>query len=186
MRNALLASTAVAFALAMGAPAIASGTAASDDVRTAQADTGTTGAQPETGTDTGAGTTGAGTGASEVGVDEPQYRSYTASPDFQGTLAGGFSADELIGADVVGVDGETIGTVSDILIGPDQQANRVLVDAGGFLGIGTKSVALELDRLHMQDGDLVTDLTEAEIEAMPSYTQEGDDWMRDDTPTRAN
>jgi len=49
----------------------------------------------------------------------------------------------------------------------------VTVDVGGFLGIGAKEVALDLDNLvFMRDGDdlsLYTSLTKEQLEAQPAY-----------------
>lgn len=53
----------------------------------------------------------------------------------------------LMGADVQGPDGESIGTVDDLVLDTDGQIQAVVVGVGGFLGIGAKDVAIMNDRL---------------------------------------
>ncbi|WP_126975224.1 PRC-barrel domain-containing protein [Frigidibacter oleivorans] len=49
---------------------------------------------------------------------------------------------------------DDIGEVSDIIMNPEGQAQAVLVDIGGFLGIGEKTVAVSMDQLSIvPDGD---------------------------------
>ena len=81
--------------------------------------------------------------------------------------------DILEGATIYGANDETIGTVSHLHgIGVSSQ---VVVDVGGFLGIGAKSVALpltELDFMRDEDGDVhaVTSWTKDQLEEMPEHT----------------
>ena len=71
--------------------------------------------------------------------------------------------------DVVTSDGENIGDVEDGLIGPDGTLSAVVVEAGGFLGIGDENRVLPMDRLTFQDGDFVTDLVADDIESLPDW-----------------
>lgn len=78
----------------------------------------------------------------------------------------------LLGAVVYGTDDEKIGTVSHVHgIGP---ATQVIVDVGGFLGIGAKPVALTISQLNFMrddDGDVhaTTSWTKDQIKAMPEH-----------------
>jgi hypothetical protein len=51
-------------------------------------------------------------------------------------------ASSFKGTDVVGADSKKIGDVSDILFDRDGSIKAYVVDVGGFLGIGAKSVAV--------------------------------------------
>lgn len=80
----------------------------------------------------------------------------------------------LIGEDVNTPDGETIGEVVALEIGPEQKVVAVVIDAGGFLGLGAKRIAVpyeSVDRTQPEDGDpyLVADLSRDEIETAPEY-----------------
>ncbi len=106
-------------------------------------------------------------------------------------------ADNLIGANVraVNVDDATwgtnyyvdpytadanmddIGEVVDIAFGSDGQMMSLIVDVGGFLGLGEHRVMLQPDqfRVYRQDGwgedyKVVSRMTKAQLEALPEFT----------------
>lgn len=54
---------------------------------------------------------------------------------------------KLIGASVYGPDNASIGEINDVVIGTDGKINAVVVGVGGFLGVGTKSVALPFQNI---------------------------------------
>lgn len=96
-----------------------------------------------------------------------------------GPLAGA-TAEEVIGRDVVDINGASVGEVDDLLMGTDGQITHVMVDAGGFLGLGSRTVALELAALTAQegeDGDLVTSLTREQVEELPAYEERDGQWL---------
>lgn len=78
----------------------------------------------------------------------------------------------LMDAVVYGVHNEKIGTVSHVHgMGA---ATHVIVDVGGFLGIGAKPVALttnELDFMRGEDGEVhaTTSWTKDQIKALPEH-----------------
>ena len=86
------------------------------------------------------------------------------------------TAENLTGATVVGPDGEDIAEVGDILLTEDGQVDAMLIDFGGFLGIGQKRVAVTLDNLDFaanENGDLLiySDFTREQLEAQPEYDE---------------
>ena len=82
-------------------------------------------------------------------------------------------ASTLIGQEVYGADGESIGEVSDLILQDDGSTRAAIVDVGGFLGIGEKPVAVSFDQLQFtQDGDqqqATVALAQADLEALPTY-----------------
>jgi ribosomal 30S subunit maturation factor RimM len=78
----------------------------------------------------------------------------------------------LEGATVYGADDHKIGKVSHVHgTGPD---SRVVIDVGGFLGIGAKPVAVparDLDFMRDEDGDVhaVTAWTKEQLKEMPEH-----------------
>ncbi|MFO1070794.1 MAG: PRC-barrel domain-containing protein [Geminicoccaceae bacterium] len=89
------------------------------------------------------------------------------------------TAEDLIGRDVVDGDGNSVGEVQDLMIDADKKVTHVLVDVGGFLGIGSKTVALQADQLLLSEGDggdLVTSMAKDQIEALPGYEKQDDMW----------
>ncbi|MDR7034091.1 PRC-barrel domain-containing protein [Mesorhizobium sp. BE184] len=84
------------------------------------------------------------------------------------------SADTLIGTNVYGADDADIGEISDIVLSADNKVDAVIMDVGGFLGIGSKSVAVGMDNLKfMSDKDgnnyLYTNLTKEQLDKQVAY-----------------
>ena len=83
-----------------------------------------------------------------------------------------FSPVVLEGATIYGTDDSKIGTVNHVQgSGPTAQ---VIIDVGGFLGIGAKPVAVaasDLDFMRDEDGDVhaVTAWTEEQLKEMPEH-----------------
>ena len=86
---------------------------------------------------------------------------------------GTISVDKLIGADVRGADNSDVGEVGDLVMDGDK-LSAVVVDVGGFLGIGEKPVALSLDQVKVwqdQSGTLIVAVNDTKdaLKAMPTY-----------------
>ncbi len=64
-----------------------------------------------------------------------------------------FLATKFKGTDVIGANEEKIGDVSDILFDKDGKVLAYIVSVGGFLGIGSKQVALEPAAFQVVPGD---------------------------------
>ena len=108
------------------------------------------------------------------------YTSYLALPSQENTmLRGSLDADELIGAEVVGEAGRRIGLVADLLVGEEGRITRAVVDAGPALGVGSRPVAVEVDRLRRTElgpRTFLLDLDREQLAALPAYRQTGDRW----------
>lgn len=162
----------------------ADGTAGSTDNMAAAPATGTDGAAGTTDTTAAAPVTDADnatdgaandTAATDMGTDGTE----TAAID-RSTLsevdAASLSADNVIGTTVYGQNDENVGEISDVVLSQDGKVEAVIIDVGGFLGVGEKSVAVSMDNLaFMADGDgnhyLYTSMTEEQLEAQPAYDE---------------
>ncbi|HWT29719.1 MAG TPA: PRC-barrel domain-containing protein [Propylenella sp.] len=114
---------------------------------------------------------------------DQQQMAAGADPNAAAGAAGQFqtatqdvSADELIGAAVVSPEDETIGEVGDVLFTAEGQIEAVVVDVGGFLGIGEKPVAVQYDALNVQkneNGDmrLMVNATQDQLQNAPAYDE---------------
>lgn len=84
------------------------------------------------------------------------------------------TAELLTGADVRDANDASIAEVSDLVLTSDGQVTDVVLDVGGFLGIGAKTVAIPMDRLTVAQADggairLWVDMSKEELEALPEY-----------------
>jgi sporulation protein YlmC with PRC-barrel domain len=86
------------------------------------------------------------------------------------------TAEELIGTNVYGPDDEHIGTIGDFVLGEGEDSiDAVIIDFGGFLGIGTKEVAVAYEDLQFfadDNGDnrsLVLNITREQMEQAPAF-----------------
>lgn len=89
----------------------------------------------------------------------------------------GLTADELRGIGVYGVNDEQIGTIGDIITNPDLSFDAVIVDVGGFLGLGAKPVAVGFDNLTFSADTfgnryLFLNASREELEAQATYDPE--------------
>jgi hypothetical protein len=87
---------------------------------------------------------------------------------------GKISADELIGTTVYGANDADVGKIGDVVLTADNEVDAVILDVGGFLGIGEKKVAVGMDNLQfMSDGNgnnyLYTTFTKDQLNAQAAY-----------------
>jgi len=87
------------------------------------------------------------------------------------------TADDLDGMTVYGSDGEDLGEISELLVADNGKINNVIIDVGGFLGMGEKPVSFAFDDLKLSRGaeadntDLrvEVDFTEDELKTMETW-----------------
>jgi hypothetical protein len=83
---------------------------------------------------------------------------YSSATDYEAE----FGDDQPVGADVRSA-WDDIGTVDDLLLSAEGEVKAVLVDVGGFLGMGAHTVALSMEEIHV-----LTDETGARFAAITS------------------
>ena len=85
------------------------------------------------------------------------------------------TSETLTGAEVYDSQDKRIGDVSELVLTPEGQVTEAVLDVGGFLGIGSKRVALpiaDIDILRPQDGGKVrvyVPHTKEQLEAMGDF-----------------
>jgi hypothetical protein len=86
---------------------------------------------------------------------------------------GGKRASKIIGTSVVNDKDQTIGKVADILIGPDNKATAAVISVGGFLGIGSKWVAVPFEQLKPAANDskalTLPNASKEQLKSMPEF-----------------
>lgn len=85
------------------------------------------------------------------------------------------TAEMITGASVHDATDASIAEVSDLVLSSDGKVTDAVLDVGGFLGIGAKSVAIPMDRLTVAQTEggavrLWVDMTKDELKALPDYS----------------
>jgi len=89
-----------------------------------------------------------------------------------GTFPMAADTERLIGKDVYGANGNKVGDLENLLIGPDSRVRAAIIEFGGFLGIGTNKVAVPWDQLQITGDRAVTNLTKEQVRAMPRWEKD--------------
>jgi len=84
------------------------------------------------------------------------------------------SAANLIGTNVYGADDAKVGDIGDVILTGDKKVDAIIVDVGGFLGIGKKEVAIGMENLKFmtdKNGNryLYTDFTKEQLKTQAAY-----------------
>ena len=146
-------------ALMLSVPAVALAQAGSGS---GQGSTGNSG-QTDASDTMAPGTTGSGsTGSGTMG---------SGSSTMGGSRMGQAQAQELIGADVKNAQNETIGEIESVHLDQSGMVSNVIVSVGGFLGLGSRDVALSWSDLQVADGgqSITTTMTKDQLKSMPEY-----------------
>lgn len=86
------------------------------------------------------------------------------------------SAEKLIGTPVTGPNDKQLGKIGDVIVGKSEKTVKAyIVDVGGFLGIGSKPVALAADSLDISQGsngnvNVNAPFTKKQLNNQPKYT----------------
>jgi hypothetical protein len=82
----------------------------------------------------------------------------------------------ILGQPVIGPLGTEVGRLVDVLVNQKGQPEAAVIDFGGFMGVGSRKIAVHWNTLHFNPGDpkypIVLDLLPDQIKAAPSYQGE--------------
>ncbi|RWK58837.1 PRC-barrel domain-containing protein [Mesorhizobium sp.] len=83
-------------------------------------------------------------------------------------------SEDLVGTTVYGANDVNLGEIGDVVLTGDKKVDAVIIDVGGFLGVGEKEVAIGMDNLKFmtdKDGNryLYTNFTKEQLEAQAPY-----------------
>jgi len=78
---------------------------------------------------------------------------------------------KIIGRDLLNASKDKIGTIDSVMLGREGKVQAVIVNVGGFLGLGEKNVAIDWADISVsQDGKTITTaLTKDQLKALPEY-----------------
>ncbi|MDD7972351.1 PRC-barrel domain-containing protein [Roseinatronobacter alkalisoli] len=89
--------------------------------------------------------------------------------------AGDVSTEMLIGEEVYDMNDETVGTVDDMILDEDGTITSIIIDFGGFLGIGSSQASIGFDELSIMttegfaDVRIYVDASKDQIQELPRY-----------------
>lgn len=82
----------------------------------------------------------------------------------------------ILGRPVQDADSKEMGRVIDVVVAPDGRVRAAVIDFGGFLGVGSRKIAVDWSALHFGDvvkheGDIRLALTQDQLKAAPEYKE---------------
>jgi hypothetical protein len=106
--------------------------------------------------------------ATAPGASKPRAASATPA-----LVVNGNAAETLLGKPVESEKGEDLGRIVDVIVDRDGQVLAAIIDFGGFLGVGTRKIAVDWRALHFPpDGHmdkLIADLSRDPLQTAPAY-----------------
>ena len=79
----------------------------------------------------------------------------------------------VLGREVRSVADENMGRIVDIIVDRSGQVRAAVIDFGGFLGVGSRKIAVDWSILRFGSGEksdrVMVDLTRAQVKAAPEY-----------------
>jgi hypothetical protein len=79
----------------------------------------------------------------------------------------------ILGKDVLNAKGETMGRIVDVLFDEKGKPHAAVIDFGGFLGMGTRKIAISWNALRFDLGEkknvIALDLDREQLKAAPEY-----------------
>ena len=86
------------------------------------------------------------------------------------TLATGYRTSKVVGSTVVNEANETVGTIDDLIVTPNEKVPFAVLSVGGFLGMGTKYVVVPFSALQVKDKKMVLPgATKDSLKALPDF-----------------
>jgi sporulation protein YlmC with PRC-barrel domain len=82
-------------------------------------------------------------------------------------------ADSLLGKEVFGADGARMGLVTNVLVDRAGHPIALVIDFGGFLGVGSRKIAIDWKLMHFHPGDskkpVTLGLSKEQLKSAPEY-----------------
>jgi len=85
-------------------------------------------------------------------------------------LADGYRSSKLVGAAVKNTAGDSIGKIDDLIVSRNDKVLYAVLSVGGFLGIGSKLVAVPYNSLEVAKDNLILPTgTKEQLKALPEF-----------------
>jgi hypothetical protein len=123
----------------------------------------------------GVAVTGAFAQSGSVASKSEQAAPPPATPEV--TILNKHEVEGILGREVRSAADENMGRIADVLVDRGGQVRAAIIDFGGFLGVGSRRIAVDWSALHFPPpgkpgARIVLDLSRDQVNAAPEY-QEG-------------
>jgi hypothetical protein len=96
-------------------------------------------------------------------------RTANCGPD-PASLATGYRTSKVVGSTVVNEANESVGTIDDLIVTPNEKVPFAVLSVGGFLGMGTKYVVVPFSSLEVKDKQMVLrGATKDSLKTLPEF-----------------
>ncbi|MGA8322760.1 MAG: PRC-barrel domain-containing protein [Xanthobacteraceae bacterium] len=93
-----------------------------------------------------------------------------APPPAAVTILPNHEVQGVLGREVLSSTGEDMGRIVDVLVDRGGQVRAAIIDFGGFLGVGSRKIAVEWNALRFPaDAKISLELTRDQVKAAPEY-----------------
>jgi hypothetical protein len=111
--------------------------------------------------------------AQPQGTQPPAAGKPAAGTETPAVVVDGGVADTLLGKPVQSVNGDDMGRIVDVMVDRGGVIRAAIIDFGGFLGVGTRKIAVDWRVLHFSTGGsmetIVADLSRDQLRTAPAY-----------------
>jgi hypothetical protein len=112
---------------------------------------------------------------SKAAPQPPPQAAPKATPEI--TVLNKHEVEGILGREVRSATNENMGRIVDVLVDPSGKVRAAIIDFGGFLGVGSRKIAVDWNALHFPppgkpDSFITLELTRDQVKAAPQY-QEG-------------
>jgi hypothetical protein len=100
-----------------------------------------------------------------------------ATPDVPAavTILNNHEVEGILGREVLSAANENMGHIVDVMVDRSGQVRAAIIDFGGFLGVGSRKIAVEWSALHFPqaqpDARITLELTRDQVKAAPEYVE---------------
>jgi hypothetical protein len=86
------------------------------------------------------------------------------------SVSRGYRTSKVVGSTVVNEANQTVGTIDDLLVTPNEKVPFAVLSVGGFLGLGTKYVVVPFSSLEIQDKSMMLrGATKDSLKGLPDF-----------------
>ncbi len=86
------------------------------------------------------------------------------------SLATGYRTSKVVGSTVVNEANETVGSIDDLIVTPNDRVPFAVLSVGGFLGMGAKLVVVPFTALEVKDKQMMLrGATRDSLKALPEF-----------------